>query len=164
MTQPDIDPHVMEHVRGLIRRAFPDVVYSGSITPVDGKTGEDYDEYEALHDALRGKTWSEIQSSFIQGNAYGLVLLTDEAFVAYLPAWLTEGVADRQVSDALVSTFYPDPAKDQGRMNRRMQQMNSAQVEALCAFLALFVQNKFSKSVDDDVRRALDYVSTFRKM
>jgi hypothetical protein len=84
------DSDFREAVRTRIREAFPDFVYSGPITAADGKTGEDYDEPEALYNELRGKSWIEVSRSFIHDNANGLVLLTVEAFNA-----LFAGLADR---------------------------------------------------------------------
>jgi hypothetical protein len=85
MTESGDNRSATKRVRSQIRGAFPDVVYPGPITPADGATGEDYDEPQELYRALHGRVWSEIPESFIRVNASGLVLLTDEAFVVYLP-------------------------------------------------------------------------------
>ena len=150
-----------DSVRAQIRGAFPDVVYSGPVTSTDGKTGEDYDEPEALYNALHRKSWLEISALFIRGNAHGLVLLTVEAFIAYLPAWLIEGIADPQVGEVMVYTFCPEDGKDRHRMDSRMERMNSMQKEALIAFLTHCYKNNSSKFVKDRAEHALAYVKSF---
>src|SRR3569832_1015484 len=116
MTSQGDDRYSAERLLAQIRSAFPNVAHTGLITPADGKTGQDYDEHEALYDELHGKRWSEIPASFIRGNAHGLVLLTAEAFVAYLPAWLSEGLVSPDVAEVMVYTFHPDPAKNRDHM------------------------------------------------
>jgi hypothetical protein len=150
-----------ESVQAKIRSAFPDFVYSGPITSADGKTGEDYDETEALYNELYGKSWSEISVPFIRGYADGLFLLTVEAFAAYLPAWLIEGIADPQVGEVMVYTFCPEHGKDRQRMDSRMERLNSMQKEALSAFLAYCYQTNSSKYLRDCAEQALAYVRNF---
>jgi hypothetical protein len=150
-----------ETVRAQIRSAFPNIVYSGPVTPADGKTGEDYDELEALYNELHGKAWLEISAPFIRGNAHGLVLLTVEAFTAYLPAWLIEGMSDPQVGEVMVYTFCPEDGKDRHRMDSRIEHMNSLQKEALIAFLTHCHQTNPSKYIKDRAEQALTYVSSF---
>src|SRR5262249_53318633 len=144
-----------ETVRARIRGAFPNIVYSGPVTSADGKTGEDYDEPEALYNELHGKSWLEISAPFIRGNAHGLVLLTVEAFTAYLPAWLIEGIADPQVGEVMVYTFCPEDGKDRHRMDSRMERLNSMQKEALIAFLTHCHQTNPSKYLKDRAEQAL---------
>jgi hypothetical protein len=156
------DADLREAVRARIRDAFPDFVYSGPITPADGRTGEDYDEPEALYNELHGKSWLQISAPFLHGNAHGLVLLTVEAFNAYLPAWLLEGLTDPEVGEIMVYTFCPEDGKDRHRMDRRLERMNSGQKEALSAFLTLYYKTSASKFVKDRAERAVAYVSRFR--
>jgi hypothetical protein len=161
MTQQDHNS--AERLRTQMRAAFPDVAYAGAITPADGKTGQDYDEHEALYNALHDKPWSQIPAAFIRGNAHGLVLLTAEAFVAYLPAWLNEGLVSPEVAEVMVYTFYPDPAKNRDHMDQRMHAMSSPQSEVLAAFLAYCSQTTTSGFLKDHATQALEYVRRFRK-
>jgi hypothetical protein len=161
MTKRVDDPNAIESVRSSIQSAFPDFIYSGPITVADGKSGEDYDEPEALYNALHGRSWSEISASFIRGNPHGLVLLTAEAFVAYLPAWLIEGLSEPEVAEVMVYTFSPEDDNDQRLMEYRMLSMNSIQMKALSAFLTRFAQTTSSQSVKDSVAQALVYVRKF---
>jgi hypothetical protein len=155
------DSDFREAVRTRIREAFPDFVYSGPITAADGKTGEDYDEPEALYNELHGKSWVEISAPFLHGNAHGLVLLTVEAFNAYLPAWLLEGLTDAEVGEIMVYTFCPEDGKDRHRMDSRLENMNSPQRAALLAFLTIFAKTSASKFVKDRAEQAEAYVSRF---
>src|SRR5579859_4174026 len=161
MANPIDDRNSAELVQAQIRGAFPDLVYSGLITSADGKTGEDYDEFEALYNELHGKSWSEISAPFIRGNAHGLVLLTVGAFAFYLPAWLIEGMADPRVGEVMVYTFCPDHGKDRQRMDDRMESLNAMQKEALCTFLTYCYQTNSSKSLRDLAEQALAYVRNF---
>jgi hypothetical protein len=161
MTQRDDDPDVIERVRSQIRSAFPDVIHSGPITPADGKTGEDYADHGVLYGVLHGRAWSEVPVSFIRENDDGLALLTEEAFVAYLPAWLIEGLVASQVGDALIYTFCPDPGNDHRFMDRRIQLMSSVQKEALSAFLSHYAQASASKYIKDRAKQAVVYVNSF---
>jgi len=154
------DSQVMERVCSQIRSAFPDLICSGPITPADGKTGEDYDEHEILFEGLRGRAWSRIPASFIRENAGALVLLTEEAFVVYLPAWLIAGVTDHTVGEILAYTFCPAPDGDQRFMDSRIKRMNVVQREALAVFLAYCVETNSSKVIKDRAEEALAYVSS----
>jgi hypothetical protein len=160
MTQLDDDQHFTQQFLAQIRGAFPDVPYEGLNTPADGKTGEDYDEHKALYDALHEKPWSKIPASFIQGNIHGLALLTPEAFVAYLPAWLRESLVNAELAEVLVYTFSPEPGKDQEYMDRRTHALSPIQKEVLATFLAYCLRTTTSGFVKGQAEQALEYVRT----
>ena len=68
--------------------AFPPRVVSGAIV------SHSCPECDGIEANIRGRTWSELPLEFVRENSDGLPLLTHEAYIAYLPAWLQEAVAD----------------------------------------------------------------------
>jgi hypothetical protein len=95
----DNDKHLTD-LQNAILRAFPDVVFEGQITPHDGEWPSEltenaiydgqviYGDEMLLHEGLKGHKWSDIPREFIQGMAIDFVLLTSEALVAFIAAWL----------------------------------------------------------------------------
>jgi hypothetical protein len=83
-----------------IRAAFPDQRFSGMVT--HGCTCEECTDLEA---SLRHQSWTTISDETIESNYVGLPLLSDEALVAFLPAWLTRALFDLQDSDYPVREF-----------------------------------------------------------
>lgn len=163
MTTHVNDPYSRESLPERIRAAFPDVIYSGPITSADGKSGEDYDEPQALYNELHGKSWLQISAPFIRGNAHGLVLLTVDAFIAFLPAWLMVGLDDPEVAEVMTYTFCPGQGKDQHRMDLRVQAMNSLQKEVIGAFLTFCYESTQSEFLKDRATEAVTYVKGFSK-
>src|SRR3569833_322638 len=157
MTQGSDEANAVEAVRGQIRLAFPNMVFSGQITPADGETGEEFDEERAQYGALHGKARSEIPSSFIKSYSYSIPLLTEEAFGIFLPAWLSGALDDHEVRRAVVYAFSPHHrTEDASFMNRRVQTLTRQQKEAIRDFLAYSFNVESSKFVKDHARRALE--------
>jgi len=150
-----------ELVEAKIRAAFADSTFAGPITAVDEMTNEELDEEQALYGALRGRSWSEISASLIARYPDGIALLTDEAFIAFLPAWLTRALKDDEVLEAMVYMFSPH-ARTSEMLNRRLRLLSAEQREALEAFLAHCVDVESSKFVKDHARRAVAHVATFK--
>jgi hypothetical protein len=161
--------NAVERLRDNIRTVFPDDAFLGSVTPVDrisekvyddvlGLDVELYDDQQALYGSLHRRRWSEIPASFINSNPDGIVLLTNETFVAFLPAWLTCALTDKQVREFMVYTFSPEPDKPSERMDSRMLLLTSQQKKALLAFLAHCVEVESSKFIKEHARTALAYV------
>jgi hypothetical protein len=161
MTQQNDDGQATQRLRADIRNAFPAVVHAGPITPADGKSGEDYDETELLYEALHGKAWPEIPARFVRANSMALVMLTEEAFGVYLPAWLNEGLTDQEVGEAVVYMFCNEPGEDSSYMDRRLQHLNHQQKEVLQAFLTHRGQTTSSQAHRESARRASAYVEKF---
>jgi hypothetical protein len=133
----------------------------GAITGVDGWQQEELDEERALYGCLHEKNWSEIPTSFIEQNPDGVVLLTDEAFTVFLPAWLTCAIERDNVREMMVYTFSGDLKKSSDRIDRRMRQLAPIQRDAIRAFLVLCVDVESSKFVRQHAQSALDYMNTF---
>jgi len=160
MTKP-IDRKDAEDIQRKIKRAFPEAIFSGPITSVDGLPNQELDEQQALFSALRGRKWSEVPGSIIEGNPNGLVLLTDDAFQAFLPAWLIGALAQEEVLEMMLYLFSPESHTSLAMMNRRMQRLNSRQKEAIRALLLYCAEAESSTFVKKQARKAIDYVETF---
>jgi hypothetical protein len=171
MTEQTDRDKAAELLRAKIKATFPDGVFSGPITAVDGLTDEELDEQEldedkALYHGLRERRWSEIEGSFAASLPDGLPLLADRAFAAFLPAWLVAALANDEVREFVVYHFSPDthqhsPSEWMNRMDRRIRQLTSAQREAILAFLTYCIEFETSEYIKDRARRAVEYVARF---
>src|SRR5262249_41062267 len=72
----------------ILHSAFPPFVLQDTITP------HQCEECDALRSALEGRRWDEIDPALVDVNEGGLPLLSYEAYVAYLPAWLLRALGD----------------------------------------------------------------------
>ena len=85
-----------------LEAAFPDTPYTGEVTHADGEPfSEEIDDDLALFRYLSGRDWKSIEPSFVDFQYASLPLLTDAAFVAFLPAWLLRAL-DPQRTEAPV--------------------------------------------------------------
>jgi hypothetical protein len=69
-------------------RAFPQRVVDGRAAPHECRECND------ICAGLAGKTWKEIPCEFLEVNCGGLPLLSKDAYVAYLVAWLRQGLLE----------------------------------------------------------------------
>jgi hypothetical protein len=67
---------------------FPQRVVEGQVAP------HDCPECRALRSQLSGSAWATVPREFIRENPDTLVLLSHEAYLAYLPAWLRQAVLE----------------------------------------------------------------------
>lgn len=141
-----------------IQSAFPDFSFSGSITSVDGAADEVLDEEQAIYSELRGRKWSDIPVSFIQDFPDGFLLLTDEAYVAFLAAWLSYALKNAEVREMVVYSFSPDAHKRPDWRGRHIKLLNSLQRNVLQAFLAHCAETESSKHVKQHAQTALQYI------
>jgi hypothetical protein len=155
---PDTDPEkAAECLRDTIKMAFPDVTFAEPITGVDGLPNEELDEEQALYGALRGKKWSQVPLSVVAANPDGVVLLTDEAFAAFLPAWLNYATTHTKIQELMVYVFSPVVQKSMEMMDRRIGLLSAPQKEALRAFLSYCVMIELS-NFREEAQHALAYV------
>lgn len=68
--------------------AFPPSVVEGSVAP------HDCPECLSLREHLSGRTWREVSAEFVRDHPDVLPLLSRDAYLAHLPAWLHEAVLD----------------------------------------------------------------------
>jgi hypothetical protein len=99
-------------LRESIRHVFPAETYKGPITPHDDQLDDpDLDEEKDLYEALKGRTWKDVPPSILDNQPDGYVLLTDEAFAAFLAAWLMRSLenmdGENEIRDFVVYTFSP---------------------------------------------------------
>jgi hypothetical protein len=97
-------------LRESIHRAFPAEIYTGKVTINDGDlTRGEMDEEQELHDALKRRRWTEVPAELLRRQPDGYLLLTSEAYVAFLPAWLMYSLedmdAENQVREFLGYSF-----------------------------------------------------------
>ena len=102
----------IDELRKLIRHAFPAEAYTGRITPCDDELDDpDLDDEKDLYEALKGRRWTDLPQRFLDNQPDGYVLLIDEAFGAFLPAWLIRSLenidGENEVRDFVVYTFSP---------------------------------------------------------
>ncbi len=101
-----------------IRRTFPAVAYTGKITRHDGiwlpeLTAENaiHDDDEFVYEALKDRKWTDVSKTFLHEQPDGFVLLTNEALVAFLAAWLMCSLDDidgeNNVREFLIYAFSP---------------------------------------------------------
>jgi hypothetical protein len=161
MTQSPNESEAVLALRLQITRAFPDFTFNGPITGVDGLMNEELDEERALYAALRDKKWSEVPTSVIDNNPDGVVLLTVEAFAAFLPAWLDCALTHEKVRELMVYVFSPDVHKSTERTDKRIGHLTSQQKETLLAFLTYCLEVESSKFVKERARSAVEYAARF---
>jgi len=62
------DPQITS-LQEMIKEAFPQEKYTGAITQFDpGPWVEELDEEQVLYQTLKGKSWAEVSSDFIQAH------------------------------------------------------------------------------------------------
>ena len=135
-------------LRESIRRAFPEEKYTGRITHYDDKLDDpELDEEKYLYEGLKGKRWTEVPQQLLDSRPDGYALLTDEAFIAYLAAWLTRSLenidSENEVRDFVVYAFSPkhDMVPDTtDRVLHRLRALDPEQRETLRSLLAEFAE------------------------
>jgi len=88
--------------------AFPQVQVRGAIAP------HECEECDALRQVLGRATWDAVPPEFIRENYGSLSLLSQEAYVTFLPAWLREGLRDPSglVAGQLLVNLRHEPSTD----------------------------------------------------
>src|SRR5579859_5624382 len=113
-------------LREAIRHSFPAEPYMGKVTHSDGAWTPELDDDQALYEALHGCRWTEVPSDIVRNQPDGFLLLTDEAFVAFLPAWLLRSLenpfGENEVRSFVIYSFSPQrdvvPDMTQFKANR----------------------------------------------
>jgi hypothetical protein len=139
-----------KEVRDQIRLAFPATEYSGPITNCD------CDECTHLREELGHKSWDQVSAAFLDLTC-SPVLLTQEAFAAFLPAYMLRALDDlSRQSVVLEFTVYslcpgiPEAGDEQAESNSERQLrrlldrawlMDRNQIQAIRSFLEFVQQN-----------------------
>jgi hypothetical protein len=159
-----------------VRRSFPAVRYLGKVTSHDGEwlpalTEENaiLEDDRALYEGLSGRTWTEIPPRLINDVPDGLPLLTDEAFVAFVPAWLARSLenidGENEVRNFIVFTFSPRPdmVPDMTQfITNRIRILSPQQRLTVRSLLAEFANSERSGSIRADAARAVKLIDTVR--
>jgi hypothetical protein len=77
---------VVAELEAQLHAAFAQVTVAGAIAP------HECADCDAIRRSLRGATWADVPSAFVAENSDSLPLLSQDAYVAFLPAWLREGI------------------------------------------------------------------------
>ena len=161
-------------LRDGIRRAFPTVPHTGNITRHDGAWLPELTEENAIHDddkfvyeALKGRNWTDVPKRFLHEEPDGFVLLTEEALVAYLAAWLMCSLDDidseNKVREFVVYSFSPSPDLLGSNTNfivSRVQALSPAQRSVVRSLLSEFSQREVSSSIREDAAKGVALIDT----
>lgn len=139
-------------LREAIKRAFPAEPYTGTVTPCDESLEDpDLDSEKNLYEGLKGRRWTDVSQQLLDSEPDGYVLLTDEAFAAFLASWLTRSLDNmggaNEVREFVVYAFSPkhDMAPDTTDLVlRRLRFLSSGQREALRSLLMEFAETEGS--------------------
>lgn len=162
-------------MQNAILRAFPDVVFDGQITPHDGEWPDEVTEetaiYEGqviygdemlLHEGLKGNKWSDIPREFIQGMAIDFVLLTSEALVAFIAAWLMRSLENltgkNDVRTHFINMFSHDRDEDKDFTISLLRAFNPEQLAVLRLLFAEFSKSEPSSFVREDAHNAVKFI------
>jgi hypothetical protein len=75
-------------IEAMLFEAFPQRVVENV------REGCNCDECRALKTQLKGITWKDVPREFIRRNDGALPLLSHDAYLAFLPAWLRQGILE----------------------------------------------------------------------
>src|SRR6266436_3269447 len=136
-----------QELREQIRLAFPATLFYGPITSCD------CEECKDIQQELRHKRWDEIPAEFLDLTCSPM-LLTPEAFNAFLPAYILRALDDLSrhavVVEFTVYSLCPgDPQEDGPEVGarrvsdllERARLMSAAQIQAIRAFLVFIQEN-----------------------
>jgi hypothetical protein len=157
-----------------IRRAFPSDTYTRRVTPYDDELPSELredqlilDEDQDLFRALKGRKWTEVSKQFIESLPDALPLLTDEAFVAFLPAWLVcslENIdGENEVRDFVVYNFSPrsEMVPDTTWFTKnRLQLLNPEQRRIVRSLLMEFTERGTSPPVKALAAKGVSLIDT----
>jgi hypothetical protein len=148
------DPQIAS-LQEMIKEAFPPEKYTGAITQFDpGPWVEELDEEQVLYQTLKGKSWAEVSSDFIQAHPDSYLRLTHEAYTAFIAAWLNYSLEhmerDNQVREFLIYTCSPP-----GNCWDVLSPLNQEQRTTIRALMSEFVDRERSSFIREKAIRAL---------
>jgi hypothetical protein len=136
-------------LREVIQRSFPAEIYDGVITHYDDKLDDpEFDEEKELYEVLKGTRWTDVPQQLLDNKPDGYVRLADEAFAAFIAAWLTRSLENidgkNEVRDFVVYAFSPkhDLVPDTTEfILQRMRALTPNQRNALRSLLKEFAES-----------------------
>ena len=167
----------MTDLKNAILRAFPDVVFDGQITPHDGEWPDEVTEetaiYEGqviygdemlLYEGLKGHKWSDIPREFIEGMATDFVLLTSEALVAFIAAWLMRSLenfaGNNDVRSDFINMLSPNREESKELTIALLRAFNPEQLAVLRLLLMEFSKSESSSFVRDHAHIAVKLIES----
>jgi hypothetical protein len=169
------DEHLTD-LQNAILREFPDVVFEGQITPHDGgwpnePTEDDiydgqviYGDEMILYEGLKGHKWSDIPREFIEGMALDFVLLTSEALVAFLAAWLMRSLenltGENDVRTHFINMFSQDRDEDKELTIDLLRAFNPEQLAVLRLFFVEVSKSEPSTFVREHAHNAVRFIDS----
>jgi hypothetical protein len=161
-------------LRESIRRAFPADTYTRRVTPHDDELSSELREDQAILEedqdlfrAFKGRNWTEVPKQFLESLPDGLPLLTDEAFVAFLPAWLVcslENIdGENEVRNFVVYNFSPRPEMVPDMtwfIKNRLQLLNPEQRRVVRSLLLEFTERGTSPFVKALAAKGVSLIDT----
>ena len=167
----------MTDLKNAILRAFPDVVFDGQITPHDGEWPDEVTEetaiYEGqviygdemlLYEGLKGHKWSDIPREFIEGMATDFVLLTSEALVAFIAAWLMRSLENfagkNDVRSDFINMLSPNREESKELTIALLRAFNPEQLAVLRLLLMEFSKSESSSFVRDHAHNAVKLIES----
>jgi hypothetical protein len=163
-------------LQNAILRAFPDVVFEGQITAHDGEWPDDipenriydgqviYGDEMLLYEGLQGHKWSDIPREFIEGMATDFVLLTSEALVAFIAAWLIRSLDNlagkNDVRSYFINMLSPNREESMDLTINLLRAFNPEQLAVLRLFFVEFSKSEPSSFVREHAHNAVKFIDS----
>lgn len=166
------DDQQLRDLKTAILRAFPDVVFEGKVTRHDRAWVPELTEENAIHDddmflyeALKGHKWRDIPRQFLYDMPDGFVLLTNEALIAFMGAWLMCSVENLTGENGVREHFiYTFGRKEDGQSKDftigLLRAFNPEQFAVLRLLLAEFSKRESSNFVREHAHNALKLIES----
>lgn len=142
-------------LRETIEEAFPAEKYTGAITRYDpGPWAEELDEEKVLFETLKGKTWNEASPDFLQAYPDAYLLLTPDAYTAFIAAWLRYALermeGENEVREFLIYTCSPP-----GHCWQILSPLNREQRSTVRALMSEFANRERRRLIREKAIKAL---------
>ena len=153
----------IEPLRQMILRSFPPSLYYGTVVaggdegPWNTATHDDEDLFRMLNH----NRWTDIPAAFIDRHLGDFVLLTEPAFVAFIPAWLIFSLENNlKGAEFVVYTFAPPLGTTQIRplSIEMFRALTPQQRRTLHAFLQVTAAHDRSHAVREQALAAADAI------
>jgi len=134
---------VQAHLLSELQRVFPPIIVPERAAP------HVCPECDEISQALASRAWLEIPRDFLSRSSGVLPLLSETAYVAYLPAWLREGLLspDDGVAASLVVNLRSDPP---------VERFTSEQARVILALAKTMIAANMWPDDDPTDRESLD--------
>lgn len=119
-------------------------------------------ECEELRESFGGRHWSDLPADVIRYQREALVLLTTEAFRAYLPAYMllalrSDDPANADVQQYTLFSLAPEERERRHELIGRIASWSAAEIDAVVAYLRAVAADRIN-GFDDEINEALRIV------